>query len=146
MNNSAWRIMCVIGAVAMAAVSIICIVMGGCPGMLDLANGNSVPMKCHWAFIADTFIGIIGIVIALLAITCKDQSGRRAMAIGYIVTAAIAACMPMSFAIGICANAEMHCHSTALVVWALCVVAIVIGIVQVVKANPEVANLPKRSI
>ncbi len=130
----------------MAAISIVSAVMGGCPGMLELANGNSVPMKCHWTFIADTFIPIIGVVVALMAITCKDHSGRRAMAVVYIAVAAIAACIPAPFSIGTCAKAEMMCNSTAPVVWVLCAVAVVIGIVQIVKSNPEAIELPKRSI
>ena len=145
-SKTAWAIVCAIGAVVMAAIATVSAVMGGCTTMLELASGSSMPMKCHWTFVADTFIGIIGIVIALAAIICKEQSGRRAAAIGYIVTAAVAACMPASFGIGLCANAEMHCHSTATIVWALCAVAVVVGIVQIVKANPASAELPKRTI
>ena len=130
----------------MAAIAIVSAVMGGCDTMVELANGNSAPMKCHWTFVADTFIPIIGVVIALMAITCKDQSGRRAAAVGYIATAIVAACMPASFAIGLCAMPEMHCHTTATIVWALCAVAVVVGIVQVVKSNPAAADLPNRTI
>ena len=146
MSKTAWNIVCIVGAVVMAAIAIVSAVMGGCPTMLELANGNSVPMKCHWTFVADTFIPIIGVVVALAAMTCKDQSGRRAAAIGYIATAAIAACMPASFAIGLCAMPDMHCHSTAAIVWALSAVAAIIGIVMLAKSNPDAANLPKRSI
>ncbi|MBQ9042174.1 MAG: DUF4418 family protein [Eggerthellaceae bacterium] len=146
MNKTAWSIVCVIGAVVMAAIAIVSAVMGGCDTMVELANGNSAPMKCHWTFVADTFIPIIGVAIALMAITCKDQSGRRAAAVGYIVTAIVAACMPASFGIGLCAMPEMHCHSTATIVWVLCAIAVVIGIVQVVKSNPAAADLPKRTI
>ncbi len=146
MSKTAWSIVSVIGAVVMAAIAIVSAVMGGCDAMVELANGNSAPMKCHWTFVADTFIPIIGVVIALMAITCKDQSGRRAAAVGYIAVAIIAACMPASFGIGLCAMPEMHCHATATVVWALCAVAVIIGIVQVVKSNPAAADLPKRTI
>lgn len=146
MNRTAWSIVCVIGAVIMAAIAAVSAVMGGCDTMLELANGNSVPMKCHWTFVADTFIPIIGVVVALMAITCKEQSGRRAAAVGYIVVAIIAACMPASFGIGLCGMADMHCHATAHIVWALCAVAAVIGIVQIVKSNPAAADMPKRTI
>lgn len=146
MSRTAWSIVCVIGAVVMAAIAIVSAVMGGCDTMVELANGNSAPMKCHWTFVADTFIPIIGVVVALMAITCKDQSGRRAAAVGYIATALVAACMPASFGIGLCAMSEMHCHSTAAIVWALCAIAAIVGIVQVVKSNPAAADLPKRTI
>lgn len=146
MSKTAWSILCVIGAIAFAAISLASAVMGGCDTMIELANGNSAPMKCHWTFVADTFIGIIGIVIALMGITCKDQSGRRATGVGAIAVALVAACMPASFGIGLCAMPDMHCHGTALVAWVLCAVAAVIGVVQIVKSNPAAANLPKRSI
>lgn len=146
MNKTAWSIVCIIGAVVFAAISLVSAVMGGCQTMVELASGSSAPMKCHWTFVADTFIGIIGIVIALMGITCKDQSGRRATGVGAIAVAIIAACMPASFGIGLCAMPDMHCHTTALFVWVLCAVAAIIGIVQVVKSNPAAADLPKRTI
>ena len=146
MSKTAWTIACAVAAVVMAAMSVVSAFMGGCPGVLELASGSSVPMKCHWTFIADAFIGIMGIVSALVAISCKEQSGRRAASIGYIATALVAACMPAPFAIGLCANPDMHCHSTAIIVWALCAVAAIVGIVLVAKANPAAADLPKRSL
>ena len=145
-NKTAWNVVCIIGAVVMLGIALVSAFMGGCSTMLELANGNSVPMKCFWTFVADTYIAIVGIVIALAASFCKEQSGRRACAISYIATAVVAACMPAPFAIGLCAAPDMHCHTTAAIVWALSAVAAVIGIVQIVKANPATANLPKRSI
>lgn len=146
MGRAAWVIICVIGAAVMAAIAIVSAAMGGCETMVELANGNSAPMKCHWTFVADAFIPLAGIVISLLGITCKEQSGRRAAAIGYIAVAAIAACMPASFGIGLCAMSDMHCHGTAHIVWALCAAAVVVGIVQVVKSNPDAADMPKRTL
>ena len=146
MNKTAWSILCVIGAIVFAAISLASAVLGGCDTMVELANGNSAPMKCHWTFVADSFIGIIGIVFALMGIMCKDQTGRRVIGVGVVVVAIIAACMPASFGIGLCAMPDMQCHTTALAVWALCAVAVIIGIVQCLKSNPATANLPKRSI
>ena len=146
MSKTTWMAACVVAAAVMAAISAVSFFMGGCPGMLELTSGNSVPMKCHWTFIADAFVGIIGIVMALVAISCKEQSGRRAAAIGYIATALVAACMPASFAIGLCANPDMHCHTTATIVWVACAVAVIVGIVLAAKANPSAADLPKRSL
>ena len=146
MSKNAWTILCVVGAVAMAAIAAVAAFLGGCPGQLELANGNTVPMKCHWAFVADTFIGVLGAVIALVSVTCKDKSGRRAVAIGYIACAAIAAIIPTQMAIGLCAMPDMHCHSTAHIVWALCAVCTIIGIIQIVKSDPALADLPKRQL
>ena len=140
MGKSAWTVVCIAGAVVFAAISLVSAVMGGCDTMVELANGNSAPMKCHWTFVADTFIGIIGVVVALMGATCKDQSGRRATGVGAIAVALVAACMPASFGIGLCAMPDMHCHTTALVVWVLCAVAAVVVVVQVVKSRPTASR------
>ena len=146
MGKSAWSIVCVVAAVVMAAIAGVSAWLGGCPGMLELASGNSVPMKCHWAFVADTFVAAIGIVVAFVGMMCKDKMGRRAIAVSYIACAIVAACMPTSVAIGICAMPEMHCHTTALAVWVLAAIAAVVGIVQLVKSDPAAASMPKRQL
>ena len=143
MNKTAWMIVCLVGAIAMAGVAIASAALGGCPGQLELANGNFVPMKCHWAFVADTFVGLAGAIVALLGIICKEASGRRAIGIALIAVAAVAAVMPTSFAIGTCAMPEMHCNGTAPIVWACAAIAIVIGLLMAVKANPAEADRPK---
>ena len=146
MRKTAWTIVCIIGAIAFAAIALASAVIGGCNSMVELANGGSAPMKCHWTFVADTFIGVAGAVIALMGITCKEQTGRRMVGVSVIMIALIAACMPMTFGIGLCAKAGMQCQATALAVWVLCAVAAIVGIVQIAKSNPAAADLPKRSI
>lgn len=146
MNKNAWSIVCLISAIVFAAISIVSAFLGGCPSTLTLSSGGNVPMKCFWAFTADSYIGLIGIVIALVGMTCKDQSGRRATGVSLIAVAAVAACIPAPFCIGLCAMPDMHCHTTAHIVWALCAIAAIIGIVQIAKSNPATANLPKRSL
>ena len=145
-TKNVWSIACIVAAVVMAAIGFVSAYMGGCDTMVELANGNSAPMKCFWTFVADTYVAVGGIAIALMAMTCKDQSGRRAMAVAYIVVAIVVACLPAPFAIGLCAMPDMHCHGTATIVWALSAVAAVIGIVQIVKSKPVAAKLPKRSL
>lgn len=146
MSKTAWTIVCIIGAVAFAAIALVSAVIGGCNSMVELANGGSTPMKCHWTFVADAFIGVAGAVIALMGITCNEQTGRRMVGVSVIMLALITACMPTSFGIGLCAMAGMQCQATALAVWALCAVAAIVGIVQVIKSNPAAADLPKRTI
>ena len=41
---------------------------------------------------------------------------------------------------------DMHCHTTATIVWVVCAVAAIVGIVLAAKANPAAADLPKRSL
>jgi len=146
MGKSAWMVLCVVGAAVMAAMAVVSTVMGGCEGMLDLASGGSVPMKCHWTFMADTFVGILGAVIGLLGLTCKEQTGRRAIAFVLIVCAVVAIVLTTPSGIGLCGMEDMHCHGTAHIVWALGGIAIVVGIVQALKAKPTDANLPKMKL
>ncbi len=146
MTKSAWTVVCIIAAVVFAGISVVSAALNGCSAMVELASGNSMPMKCHWTFVACAFIGIIGIAIALLGIACKDKSGRRVIGALSVVCAAVVACIPAPFGIGLCAAAGMHCYYTAYAVWALCALAAIIGIVQLVKADPSMANLPKQSL
>lgn len=146
MSKTAWNITCLVEAIVMVAIAIVSAVLGGCEMQLELANGNSAPMKCHWTFVADSFIPIIGAACALLGMTCKDASGRRAVGILLIVSAVIVALIPTSAAIGLCAMPDMHCHTTAHIVWALSALAALVGIVQVVKAKPATGDLPKRTL
>ena len=146
MGKTAWSVVCIVAAAVMAGITGVSAALGGCPTMLELASGNMVPMKCHWTFVACTFIGIIGVATGLAGLLCKEKTGRRAIALSYIVCAAIIACMPTSFAIGLCADATMHCHGTAHIVWALAAVAVVVGVVQLVKADPDKVKLPKQQL
>lgn len=146
MSKTSWTVICIVGAVAMAAIAVVSGVLGGCSTAVELANGSSMPMKCHWTFVADAFVGVAGAVIALTAITCKEQTGRRAMGVALVMCALVAACLPTSLGVGLCANAEMHCHMTAAIVWVLCAVSAVVGIMQIVKSEPRDSELPKRSL
>ena len=143
MNSNAWKIVSAIEVVALLALTIWAAVSGGCTTQVELASGNSMPMKCFWTFRAVPFVGAVGTVAALLALFAKTLEGRRFSAIVAAVAAIVTMLLPTSFGIGLCANAEMHCHTTALGVWVLGAVAIVLALVQIAKADPEAASKPK---
>lgn len=48
--------------------------------------------------------------------------------------------------IGLCANPDMSCHQTGLVLWVAAGIALVVGIVQAAKADPKGAELPKMKL
>ena len=146
MNATAWKIVSAIEVIVLLALTIWAAVSGGCSTQLELANGNSMPMKCFWTFKAAPFAGAIGVVTALLALFAKTCEGRRFTSIASAFAAIVAMVLPTSFAIGLCANAEMHCHTTALGVWVLGAIAIVLAIVQIAKADPEAAERPKMTL
>ena len=68
MGRRAWMLLAVVGVMAMAAVVAVSVLMGGCAKPVETAAGGTVPMKCHWTFVATTLVGAAGVVTALLAL------------------------------------------------------------------------------
>ena len=83
-----------------------------CGKMLELANGNQVPMKCHWAGQAAIVVGIIITVTAVMGLLAKQDYKKFA-----VVNAVAAVLLFMVFTslVGVCASEEMRCQITA--VW-----------------------------
>ena len=105
--------LCVIGALKLWAPV--------CGKMLELANGNQVPMKCHWAGQAAIAICVIILVAAVAALLVKkDYKGLM------IVTAVAGVMLFLVFTslIGVCANKEMCCNITK--IWGMGAAGIVV--------------------
>ena len=103
---------CMIGAIKMWAPV--------CGKLLDLANGNQVPMKCHWAAQAGIAVSVVILVAAAMAFLAKKEYK------GFMVVNAVAAAMlflVFTSLIGVCASAEMRCQATKL--WGIGAAAIV---------------------
>lgn len=91
-----------------------------CGKLLDLANGNQVPMKCHWAGQAAIAVSIIIIAAAIMALLAKKEYK------GLMVVNAVAAVllfMVFTSLIGVCASSEMRCQTTKL--WGIGAAAVV---------------------
>lgn len=95
--------LCAIGAVKLWAPV--------CGKMLELTNGNRVPMKCHWAGQATIAVAAIILVAAVMALLAKKEY-KGLMA----VTAVAGAMLFLVFTglIGVCANEQMQCNVTKL--------------------------------
>ena len=95
--------LCVLGAVKVWAPV--------CGKMLELANGNTVPMKCHWAGQAAIAVAVIILVTALMALMAKKEYKGL-----MVVNAAAGVILFLVFTslIGVCANEEMRCNITKL--------------------------------
>ena len=93
-----------------------------CGKMLDLANGNQVPMKCHWAGQAAIAVCIIILAAAIMALLAKKEYKGL-----MVVTAVSAVVLFLVFTslIGVCASAEMRCQATK--VWGIGAAAVVFG-------------------
>ena len=91
-----------------------------CGKLLELANGNQVPMKCHWAGQAAIAISVIIITVAVMALLSKKEYK------GLMVVNAVAAVilfLVFTSLIGVCASAEMRCQITK--VWGIGAAAVV---------------------
>lgn len=146
MNKTVWTIVGALAVVASAIIVIASFAIGGCDHMLETATSGSCWMKCHWTFVAAGFTGIAAVASSVLAVLGKTAEGRRNAAVTTVVVAAIVIFFTLDAGIGLCGNAAMHCHQTALVVRIAAAVAIVCGIAQVAGANPEKANVPKMKL
>lgn len=146
MNKTAWAVLGAIATVASAAVVIASFAMGGCDHMLETTSGGNCYMKCHWAFVAAGFTGIAAVASSVLAVLGKTAEGRRGAAVATIVVAAIVIVFTTDLGIGLCGNAAMHCHQTALVVRIAAAIAIVCAVAQIAGANPEKVNAPKMKL
>lgn len=76
---------------------------------LELANGKTVPMKCHWTGIAE-----IGIAVPLGLVGIFDIVGKRKESFTFlssfgVVLGALAILFP-TILIGVCANPDMLCN------------------------------------
>jgi hypothetical protein len=101
------------------AIIVLSLVVGIAPQFLDcqsqgkaltLANGKTVPMKCHWTAIAS-----IGLAVPLAATGgfsafSKRKETRRTLSILGIIMGAFVILMPTTL-IGVCASGDMLCNS-----------------------------------
>ena len=91
-----------------------------CGKMLELANGNQVPMKCHWAGQAALAVSVIIIAAAVMALLAKKEYK------GLMVVTAVAAVvlfLVFTSLIGVCASETMRCQITK--VWGIGAAAVV---------------------
>ena len=146
MNKSTWKIVGIVLAVLSAAVAVVSLAMGGCTACVETAAGGCVPMKCHWTFRAVAGFAALGTVALLgLAFTgCKV--GRRWLAFGGFAAQALVLVALHTGMMGLCGDATMHCHVTAVPCTVLAVVAAVGCVVLFVLADPKRAQLPKRGL
>ena len=77
---------------------------------IELPNGKTVAMKCHWTATAELALAIpIAAVGVLLGFSRRKESMRNLSILG-MVLGAIAILVPTSL-IGVCASSDMLCNS-----------------------------------
>ncbi len=145
MRQRTWVILSVIEIIAILAVIGVSVGMGGCTKMIECVSG-SVPMKCHWTFVATTVTSVGALLIAGAALFTKTREGRLVGAFATLVALGATLFITTPLGIGICSSPEMHCHQTAPVLWAAAGIGCVLALIQLIMANPDKADLPKMRV
>lgn len=145
MKPTSWRVLGALTLAAMAVVVVISVVGGGCEKLIECTSG-AVPMKCHWTFQATWLVGILGMASSGASIAARTKEGRRIAALMTLLICVAIALVPTSLVIGLCDGSAMQCHQTAHVVWAAAAIGAIAAVVQLAKADPEKADLPKMKL
>ncbi len=106
-----------------------------CGGMLELASGKQVYMKCHYAAVVFVFIAIALLVNGVLSLFTKASIASGIMTV--VLAVLVFATLNGSVGIGICANPEMACQMTAPLVKVCAAVEVVCGILYTIFAAKE---------
>ncbi len=114
--------------VVLVAAVIVSVAMGGCTTQIECVSG-SVPMKCHWTFMAVPFALLPGIGAILCCYGVKDRLGRLACRLVAVLAACSVVCLT-GFAIGVCSGEGMHCRTTANIVDGLCLLFLILSLVS----------------
>lgn len=146
MSDKAWRLVSSIVFIAFVALFFVSYLMGGCQTTVETASGSQMHMRCYYAFIAESTISVLGIVIAIILSNALKRQVRRSIIIILWALIAIMFLLPSSLGIGICASAEMHCHMTRWVVYGILIAVALVSIVLFAKAedDPLKINAPKK--
>ncbi|HSN93812.1 MAG TPA: DUF4418 family protein [Anaerolineaceae bacterium] len=80
---------------------------------LELANGKTVPMKCHWSALAEIAVGVPLLSSGIMLLLTKQRSVKISMGVIGIVLGVMAAIIP-AYLIGVCGMATMICRMVML--------------------------------
>ena len=100
--------------------------------VIELPNGNTVPMRCHWTRQAEIAVALpLGIVGILVLFSRRRQTQRALLFVGMALGAA--AILLPAYLIGVCASDDMICNllmkPTLLFAGILTVATCLIGVV-----------------
>lgn len=76
---------------------------------LELANGKTVPMKCHWTGIAEIGVAIPLGLVGIFDIVSKRKETFNVLSTMGVVLGALVILFP-TVLIGVCANPDMLCN------------------------------------
>ncbi len=99
-----------------------------CTDMIELMNGKTLFMKCHWTAMAELLVGILIVFDGMLIMGFKKHETRTALSIMLFLFGLTALVIP-TVVIGMCETATMACRvgtEPALIV--VSVITMVVGI------------------
>lgn len=99
-----------------------------CTGMIELMNGKTLFMKCHWTAMAELLVGILIVFDGILLIGFKKHETRIALSFMLFLLGLTVLLIPTAV-IGMCETATMACRvgtEPALIV--VSVITMVVGI------------------
>ena len=100
-----------------------------CTNMLELGNGKTLFMKCHWTAMAELLIGTLIVFDGILIIVFKKHETRIALSI-MLFLFGLTALLMSTVVIGMCETATMKCRmgtEPALIVVSVIIMIIGIG-------------------
>ena len=89
-----------------------------CEGLLELVNGNQVPMRCHWTAQAELALGGVLLVTGLFLAISQSIETKRALSNIVLVLGMAIVLVPI-FIIPTCDNPEMACNIGTRPAWLL---------------------------
>ncbi len=134
-----------IGFVALALVAAITPLFTDCQSQgraITLANGKTIPMKCHWTGQAELALALPLVAVGMMTTASRRRETIRALSVAGIFLGAMVLFVP-SMLIGVCASNDMLCNlimrPTLMMAGAL---TMGIGLVTLIRARGEVATVP----
>src|SRR4030042_5419130 len=77
---------------------------------LELANGKTVPMKCHWTSLAEIGVAVPLGLVGVSQIASKRKESYNILSLFGVSLGTLAILFPTAL-IGVCANPDMICNS-----------------------------------
>jgi hypothetical protein len=145
MKQKTWILISALQAAVMVAIAVVAVVLGPCTAVLELANGSTEPMKCHWTYIAVTALAVAGAVYALVSCVLRTKEGRRIALTAQFFNLILIVSFPL-FLIGTCGMPQMQCNITKIYVFVLAAVDCVLVLIAFAKADPAQVDRPREQV
>lgn len=133
MKDTVWKALSIVACLCMLAAAVACVHMGGCDRQLITTEGGTCYMRCYWCFRASSVLAAVGALSCLVQALMFEARARRGLACVSALVAVGVILLNATPVIGVCGDASMICHQTALVVNILCAICIVLCLIGIVR-------------